>query len=196
MAALGAVNYEPVNAAYTTAGGSGVPQMIRYPEKASSTYKQGVPLVLNGGYVQEAAFGSAELVLGFAIEPAHNLTGDGVADGGYSEGTARNMPSSKITPFGAWIKDGKNGVYIANGQTVFSISLKAGQTFTQALLVPGTLYGLTKDNTTGFWYLDNTDTSGNNAVAELIGVDPSAPNTVADGARVFFRITSSKRVFT
>jgi hypothetical protein len=189
---IGAVNYEPVNAAYVTAGGTHVPETRRLPEKAGKTFKQGVPLVFNGGYVEEATFGSAQLVIGFSQEPGHNLASDGVSnDAVVNHGAARNMPSSKIIPVGAWFSDGRCGVYIANSLTVFSIALKAGQVFTQAMV--GGTYGLVKDNTSGFWYLDNEDTSGDNAVAEVIGVDSSAPNTASGGARVFFRIIPSKR---
>lgn len=189
---LGAVNYEPVNAAYVTPGSTTVPETRRIPEKATQTFKQGVPLVLNGGYVQEAAFGSAELVIGFSQEPGHNLASDGVgAAATVNLGAARNMPSSVIIPVGAWFSDGTCGVYIAGSINVFSIALKAGQVFTQAMV--GATYGLTKDGTTGYWYLDNTDTTGDNAVAEVIAMDSSSPNTTTDGCRVFFRIIPSKR---
>jgi hypothetical protein len=82
---------------------------------------------------------------------------------------------------------------MANGLTVFSIALKTGQVFTQALIIAGTLYGLTKDATSHFWYMDTTVTSGNSAVANLIGVDPSSPNTAAGGTRVFFQFAEASR---
>lgn len=190
---LGQVAYEPI--AIWRTEREGAPAMERFPEAATQTFKNGTPLTLASGYLAAAAFGGTEIVYGISTEPAHNLATSGTA-AQLSEGTAQNQASSVITPVGAWIRDGKIGVYRANDENVFSISLKAAQVFTQALIVnPATLYGLTKDSTTGFWYLDNTDTSGDNAVAILLGVDPSCPNTAAGGCRVFFKFAPSKRFF-
>lgn len=192
-AVLGQVAYEPIQI-WRVDQGAGFPQMQRALESATQTFKPGVPLTLSSGYLIEAAFSSADIVYGISAEPAHNLAVSGTAEQGTSEGTAQNQTSSRIIPAGAWMKDGKVGVYQANAKNIFSISLKAAQVFTQALIVnPATLYGLTKDSTTGFWYLDNTDTSGNNAVAVLLGVDPSCPNTAAGGCRVFFQFAATKR---
>ena len=169
--------------------------MERQLESATQTFKNGVPLTLSSGYLIEASFSGADIVYGVSSEPAHNLATSGTAQQ-LSEGTAQNQASSVITPVGAWIRDGKIGLYRADDENIFSISLKATQTFSQALIVnPATLYGLTKDGTTGFWYLDTSDTSGNNAVAILLGVDPSCPNTSAGGCRVFFKFAPSKRFF-
>lgn len=192
---LGVVNYEPCKPYRTIAGGSGVPQQMRLAEDATQTYKEGVPLMFVSGVLQECAFSSADIVVGFSAERGHNLTTADTAEAGYSEGTARNQASSRIIPPGAWMKDGKCGVFIADENTIFSIALKATQTFSNALLVAGTLYGITKDSTSGFWYLDTADTSGNNAVLELIGMDPSSPNTSAGGCRVLVRVAAAKRYF-
>lgn len=191
---LGKVSYEPIKAVRLLSG-LGMPAFERVPEAATQTFKTGVPLVLSGGNAQEAAFGGAEVIYGVSAEPGHNLTVAATAEQGYSEATPPNQASAKTIPVGAWTKDGRCGVYRADGNTIFSIALKAGQVFTQALIIPGTKYGLVKDGTSGFWYLDNTDTAGDNAVAEIVGNDDSAPNTVADGARVFFRFTSTLRAF-
>lgn len=188
------VVYEPIKAVRVLSSQGASPQMVRELEGASKTFKLGVPLVLSSGYVQEAAFSGAEIVYGVSAEPAHNLTVAGTAQD-LSEGTPPNQTSAVTTPIGAWIRDGRCGLYAANGSTVFSIALKAGQVFTQAMIAASTYYGLTKDGTTGFWYLDNTDTSGDNAVAVVIGVDPSCPNTVAGGSRVFFQFKAALRFF-
>ena len=191
---LGQVAYEPIKI-WNTIQGLGFPASLRRPEGATQTFKQGVPLTLSSGFLIEAAFSSADIVYGISSEDAHNLAvaGTGTQE---SEGTPPNQPSAVITAVGAWPKDGNIGLYEANGNNVFSISLKATQTFTQALILnPATLYGLTKDATSGFWYLDTTDTTGNNAVAHLLGVDPSCPNTSAGGCRVFFSFGSAVRFF-
>lgn len=194
-AVLGQVTYEPIKI-WNTIQGLGFPAMLRRPQGATQTFQLGVPLTLSSGYLIEATFSAADIVYGFSTEPGANLAAAGVAQQS-SEGTPPNQPSAVITASGAWPKDGLVGLLEANANNVFSISLKAAQVFTQALITnPATLYGLTKDSTTGFWYLDNTDTSGNNAVAHLLGVDPSCPNTAAGGCRVFFQVDSTKRFFT
>lgn len=162
------MGYRPI-VAVRTLSGVGVPAQDRLGEKASQTFLQGVPLVFHSsGYLQEAAFGSPEIVAGVSVEPAHNLTTAGTAQDGTSEGTPPNQ-TGKIIPVGAWMKLGDIGFYLANGQNVFLASLKSGQTYSAALLVPSTYYGLTKDGTTGFWYIDTADTSGDNAVVQLVG---------------------------
>ena len=191
---LGQVSYEPIKV-WNTIQGLGFPVADRDPEGATQTFQIGVPLILSAGFLIEASFSGADIVYGVSYEPAHNYAVAGVAQQ-LSQGTPPNQPSAVITPVGAWPNDGNIGLYQANGNTVFSIALKAGQVFTQALIVnPATLYGITKDATTGFWYLDNTDTAGNNAVAILQGVDPSCPNTTTGGCRVFFQFAPSKRFF-
>lgn len=190
---LGKVSYEPIKPYRTIAGNASFPAMSRLDESATQTFKMGVPLIFSSGLLVETAFSGADVIVGFAAEPGHNLTTGGTAQDGVSEGTAPNQPSSKIIPIGAWVRDGKCGIYNADANTIFSGALKSGQVFADTLLIAGTYYGLTKDNTSGFWYVDNTVTSGNSAVVQLIGVDPSCPNTVADGSRVFFTIKSAQR---
>lgn len=191
---LAPVSYEPIKAVRVLSSQAATPALVRAPEAASQTTQVGVPLRLVSGYVQACTFAGADIVYGVAAEPAHNLTTAGTAQN-ESEGTPPNQPSAITTAVGAWIRDGNQGTYMANGQTVFSIALKAGQVFTQALLLPSTLYGIVKDTASGFWYLDNTITTGNGAVAELIGYDASSPNTVTGGTRVFFIFGSTKRFF-
>lgn len=159
--------YRPI-VAVRTLNGVGFPAQDQQAEAATQTFKQGVPLVFSSGNLQEAAFGGAEVVVGVSVEPGHNLTTANTAEPAYSEGTPPNQ-TGKIIPVGAWMRSGKISYYLANGQNVFLASLKSGQTFAQSLMISGTYYGLTKDATTGFWYIDTSDTSGDNAVVELVG---------------------------
>lgn len=191
---LSPVAYEPIKAVRVLSSQGSTPQMIREAEAATQTFQIGVPVVLSSGTLIECTFSGADIPYGISAEHAHNLTTANTAQD-LSEGTPPNQASAITTPVGAWPRDGKLGVYAANAQTVFSIALKAGQVYAITMLAAGTLYGLTKDNTSGFWYLDNTDTSGNNAVARILGVDSSCPNTVADGCRVFFQFDETKRYF-
>jgi hypothetical protein len=191
---LSPVSYEPIRALRTSAGGSSFPVMYRTDEAATQTFKVGTPVMLSSGNVAEITYGGANIIYGVSYEPAHNLTTAGTAQD-LSEGAPQNQPLAITTPIGAWPRDGKCGIYAANGQTTWSIALKVGQVFTQALLVAGTLYGIVKDSTSGFWYLDNTVTSGNNAVAELLDFDDTCPNSATYGCRVFFQIAAAKRYF-
>lgn len=188
-----AIGYEPIKVAYTL-NGLGFPPMTREPEAATQTFQIGVPLVLSSGNLQEAAFGAAELIYGFSMEPGSNLTVAGTAQG-LSELTPPNQPNAITEPIGARIRDGKIGVVQATGDVVFTIVLQLGDVFTQALVVPGTLYGIAKDGTSGFWYLDKDDTAGDNAVLEILGHDSSGPNSATLGSRVFVRVGATKRVF-
>lgn len=169
--------------------GLGFPLMDRGPEAASKTFKIGVPLSLVSGYLQETDFATDTIVHSFSSEQAHNLTAAGTAQDA-SEGTPINQPNAKITPVGAWIRDGLVGYYAADGKSTFLISLKDGQTFSQALVTSGALYGLTKDGTTGLWYLDTADTAGANAVLRVVGPDPTGNTT-----RVEVQVDATKRFF-
>lgn len=187
-----AVAYEPIK--IWNSAGVGTSRGSRHSEGATQTFKLGVPLVLSSGHVVEAAFGAAEIVFGVSAEPAHNNAVAGVGTT-LSVGTPPNQPSASIIPIGAPINDGRCGYYEANGDNRFTIMLADGQVFTPALVTSGALYGLVKDGTSGFWYIDPTDTTGDNAVVKIDGVDPSSPNTVAAGARVIFHFDSDFRHF-
>lgn len=179
--------YRPI-VAVRTLSGTGFPAQDRWGEKAHLTMPQGVPLMLSGGYVLEADFsGGASVVAGVSVEPAHNLDTDATAKYS-SEGTPPNQSSAVITPVGAWIKDGTMGFYLADGRNVFLISLKSGQTF-DATKNGGGPYSLTKDGTTGFWYLDYTATGANASVA--IPVDGVSD----DNTLVLFQFKSTQRTF-
>lgn len=184
-----AVSYEPIRL-YRVLG-EGFPLIKHPPEAATQTCKQGVPMVLSSGNAQECAFGGAEIVYGVSVEAGHNLAVAATAEE-LSVATPPNQASAKTIPLGAPIKDGTIGVYAADGRNEFSVMLKDGQVFTAAMV--GTTYGLTKDSG-GYWYLDNTDTTGDNAVATVTGLDSSSPNTVAGGARVSFIFKASLRAF-
>ncbi len=192
---LAPVSYEAIKAVRTLGSAAAFPQMSRQLEAATQTFSYGVPMRLVAGYLQECSFVAADTVYGVSTEKAHNLTVAGTAQDLNDAGPPPNQPSAVITPAGAAIRDGMMGYYAANGLSVFSIALKLGQVFTQGLIVPGTLYGLTKDATSTFWFLDTTVTGGNSAVASLIGVDGTCPNSATYGCRVFFQFAAARRAF-
>jgi hypothetical protein len=160
--------------------------------KASrKTFKQGTILKLSSGNLVAGdtadPWSAADVVFGVSAEPAHNLTTANTAEPAVSAGTPPNQASAKIIPVGAWNADGTIMYYRANGVNVFAISLASGQTFAQANIVAGSYYALKYDSTTKYWYLDNTDTTGNNAVAEIVG--PLSDDT----SWVAFRFKASQR---
>ncbi len=173
---------------------SGVTQLVdAIAEAASQTFKRGVPLRLSSGTLVECdsndPWGSADVVVGVSVGAGKNLTTADTAEEGYSIGSAPNQSSSKIIPLGVPVKSGKCSFYRADGRNVFEISLASGQTFATANIVAGSYYAIKKDATTGYWYLDNTDTSGNNAVATIVGVNPN------DSTKVRFQFKSSQRLY-
>lgn len=205
---LGTVSYEPIKAIETVAGHGSVPRMFRTPEKNGLTTQIGVPMILSGGFLQEASFVAADVVYGISTEPGHNLTTSGVGTTGLSEYSAPNQPSSLIIPIGSHMRDGNIGVYAADALNVFSAAVKyttlpnpannvagVSQVFQQSMIQAGVFYGLVKDATSGFWYVDLTVTNGNNAVVQLVGVDPSSPNDGVNGTRVFFQFKPAQRFF-
>lgn len=215
--ALAPVFYEPIRAVRIAGAGTALPSMRQWPEFNGLSTQIGVPLQLTaGGFVQEWATTAPNTVFGVSQEPGHNLTTAGVAQAGLSEYAPPNQPSALIIPPGSHIRLGTLGLYIADGNNVFSIALKittpavpgttgVSQVFTQSLIQPGTYYGLVKDTTgfaaqgiaaSNFWYLDTSVTNGNNAVAVLLGVDPSSPNDGVNGTRVFFQFKSGQRYWT
>lgn len=190
---LAPVSYEAVKPVKILSSQGVTPTSQRQLEAATQTFNYGVPLMLNASqYIVEFSSAAANLVYGVAQEPAHNLVTPGVAQD-LNQKSPPNQPGAITTPIGAWPVDGRMGLYEANGQTVFSIALKLGQVFTQSMI--GGTFGLTKDATSGFWFLDNTVTTGNSAVAICLENDSSAPNSATYGARVFFTFAQAKRVF-
>lgn len=185
-----AVSYEPIR--LIRSYGDGGALMKHPPEAATATFKEGVPVYLVTGNAAETTFAAAQTVYGVSAEAAHNLTTAGTAEE-LSVATPPNQSSAKTIPVGAPIKDGTLGVYAADGRNEFSIALKDGQVYASTML--GGTYGLTKDSSSGYWYLDNTDTTGDNAVAKVTGLDSSSPNSATLGARVFFQFIASLRAF-
>lgn len=172
--------------------GPGFPAGDRYPEDASETFNRGVPVFLDGdGMVNEVttSFGGTETVLGISAEPGHNLTTQNTAETGNEHGPPIGMSSGKIPAIGSPMKDGKVQVIHANGSTVFRAALTDGQTYSAALVQPGTRYELARESN-GYWSVDSTDTgTGADHVVEIVGEDPNSTE------HVLFRFTSSKRAF-
>lgn len=181
--------YEPIRLVRTLNGSQ--PAFLRALEAATQTFNEGVPLVLSSGYVQEAAFGGSEVVYGVSAERGHNLAAAGVAQE-LNEGDPPNQPSAVTTPVGAWVRDGKCGLWLADGNNVFSAKMLASETFDQSY-VTSTRYTLVKDGTSLYWYVTiaSPGTDDEDCI-NILGQDPSTPNT-AGNVRVFFMFNASAR---
>lgn len=154
----------------------------RFPEKAgqkvgSATYLMiGVPVHLNGGYVEvsDTIDGTDDKFLGFSLEGGHNLASDGVAGSGamVDQGSPPNQSSAKIIPGGAWPTDGTMGVALGGTINEFVGTLGNSSDGTLAITAQtqrGSVYGLTKDATNNFWYVDqNITTAAGGACVEIV----------------------------
>jgi hypothetical protein len=92
---------------------------------------------------------------------------------------------------GAPLSDGQMGFYVANDQVWFKAKTDSAHTLAQADI--GAIYGLTKDGTCNYWYVDTTITAVNSGacvrVTELI--DPIG--TV--GGLVAFEVMAVRQQF-
>jgi hypothetical protein len=175
------------------------PETRRMYEKATQTFLQGTPVQIDiaggTGFIIAAPTptGATNVIAGIAQEPAHNLTTSGVGTQGitYGAGTVPNQPNAILLAGGGPIIDGTIGLYVANDLTEFIGIFGDSNTAANAVLAQamvGALFGLAKDATTHFWYVDNHVTvEADGACVEIIElVDPIGTLN----GRVGFRIAS------
>jgi len=135
------------------------------------------------------SFGGTETVLGVSAEAGHNLTTQNTAEVGSEHGTPQGMSAAGISAVGSPMKDGKVQVLHATGNATWRAALTDGQTYSAALVQPGTLYELARESN-GYWSVDSTDTgTGADHVVEIVGADPNSTE------HVLFKFTRSKRAF-
>lgn len=174
----------------------------RFAEKLTQTFLFGTPVQVDvagaSGFViacPAMTSVATAIIMGFSNEAAHNLAASGTAPAGGAQQTAGapvNQPLALIIPGGAWPADGTIGIQIAADVNEF-IGLEGGSTtdadgtIAQAHL--GAIFGLTKDATTGYWYVDiDKNTAALGACVEIIGfVDPVGTLH----GRVIFRVTKA-----
>lgn len=151
-------------AARTVSGNQ--PVMRRLTETSAQTFKNGVPVTVTSGAVVEWSGNNPQtnIIAGIAKEAGQNLTNTGVPDT-LNYGSVPNQPSAVNIPVGAPISDGLIAVEMASQDSVFWGQVLSGQT-----PVVGTNYGMTKDGTTNYWYVDTTKT-GANAVCTVVALD-------------------------
>lgn len=184
-----------------------LPLTQRLPQATTQTFNAGTPVSLSSGNIQATATinGTSVVVAGIAQQPGDNLATAGTAPIGGSKvtyGTVPNQTSAVNIPIGAPMSDGLTGVFIASDFTVFQGVVDSAHTTTASDI--GTIYGLTKDSTTGNWFVDTTITaSGSGACVEItefvdpVGTGFQGSTTTTTGGRVAFRFTRTyQQMFT
>ena len=183
MAALLSVHY-PIQPIITTSGNTEGTEGI--PEKATQTFKLGVFVQLNAGYVQQwdgATYING--IVGVSLIPASNLATNGLGaptNFGQITGTGAiqtwgyvvNQPNAVNIAYGTPITDGRTLVALANQDTIFEIQCDAstGGVYGLTQANVGTQYGVTID-AGGTMYLDiGKTTVGTNTCLQVIRLSP------------------------
>jgi hypothetical protein len=179
--------------------GQGTQPSQRMLEKAGQTFQQGVPVQVDvagaTGFIIECpsmTSAATALIQGISQEAASNLTTSGVAQTQNLSYKVPNQPNAVVTPIGAPPNDGTVGLYIGMDQQTFVGLLGNSTTAANAILAQSmvdSLMGLTKDATTGFWYVDMIKTTvGAGACVQIVSL-VDAVGTL--NGRVEFRITKA-----
>jgi hypothetical protein len=172
-------------------------RMERLAENAGETALNGVPVLLTSGYVGESPTinDGTDFILGFSTEPFSNLSSDGVAKT-LTYGHVQNQPDAVNIPIGAPINDGTIGVEIATDNVEFIGMLATTGPASVALAQAdiGAVYGLTKNATTGYWFVDKAITTiAGGACVRVTGL--ADPIGTVDG-RVSFTVLSERQQFS
>jgi len=165
-------------------------KMMRIAEAATRTFKQGAVVVVTIGYVNESAAIQLDTtqIAGFATEAAHNQTAAGTPGPGLTYGSVPNQASAKIIAVGSPPEDGCCGVDVACEDTLF-----VGYTNTEAVLAVtdrGAKAGLTKDGTSGFWFVDRNQTVAFGLVVEIVELLDAVGTS---GGRVIFKVNKANQ---
>ena len=183
MAANLSVHF-PIIPIITTSGNTEQTQEI--PEKATQTFKAGVFVQFNAGYVQQwdgATYTNG--ILGISEIPGQNLASNGAGaptNFGQITGTGAiqtygsvvNQPSGVNIALGTPIATGRSVVALANSDTIFEIQVDAssGSTYGATQANVGSQFGVTIDSG-GTMYLDLAKTTvGTNTCLQIIKLNP------------------------
>jgi hypothetical protein len=163
-----------------------LPQILRMAEAANVTVNAGTPVAITtAGYLAErlqTGPPTARYIAGFTTEAGHNLTVPAlppVGGSGLYYGSVPSQINARNVPLGAPMADGALGIHVANDETEFVGATIS--TYALATTDLGNQFGISKDATTGNWYLDPLATV---AVLIVAFVDPIGTL----GGRVAFRV--------
>lgn len=156
--------------------GTSNPTMRRLPEKAGQTFLIGTPVrveAASGFLIANPAIVSVAtaIVAGIAAEFGHNLAASGVG-ASLTYGSVQNQSAAVLIPVGAPLSDGQCGLTVATDENIF-IGLLGGSVTdadgTTAQTDVGAIFGLTKDATTNYWYVDkDITTTAGGACVEVV----------------------------
>jgi hypothetical protein len=174
----------PIIPLITTSGNTEQTQGI--PEKATQTFKLGVFVQLNAGFVQQWDGATYSLgIVGVSLIPASNLATNGAgAPAAFGQvtgaiaiqtyGSVINQPNALNIAMGTPVTDGRTLVAVANSDTIFEIQCDAssGAVYTLTQANVGTQYGVTID-AGGTMYLDiGKTTVGTNTCVQVQRLNP------------------------
>jgi len=166
-----------------------LPTIQKLPEKAALQIKFGTPVVLSSGYlIERTAISSVAtaIIAGISGEAGHNLTADGTAQGGMTYGSVQGQPAAVNIAIGSPFADGTLLTLLAVDESIFRGKTDAAHTV--AVTDIGTLVGLTKDATSGLWFVDTTIvTAATGSCVEI--TELIEPGVV--GGQVAFRFTKA-----
>jgi hypothetical protein len=189
----------PIEAVQTISGNQW--KATRLIEEAAQTFLIGTPVSIASGDGGIQAWDGTTLnaaqgsITGVSYEAASNLstTGKGAPapfqglsgpGSAITFGSVPNEPSAVNIPHGAPINDGRVGFISGVADNVFSAAFgDTAVATTPAATDVGLTYGLTKETSSGFWYVDKGKTSTSSAV-QVMALDPR--DTPAAGSRVLF----------
>lgn len=187
-----------------------MPYTVANPEKASQTFKQGVPVQLNAGFTQQwDGTTLAAGILGICLQPGQNLPSNGYgAPAPFGQiqgpqaiqtyGSVQYQPNAVNIAVGTPMSDGRTLLTQASPNVVFegqtdnsAGTVASDYTPTQAMV--GSQFGLTFDSN-GYCYVDlGKDTPGTNTCVLLVGLSPVDGSIV--NARVRFQFLAAAQQF-
>lgn len=157
----------PIKVYKTQSTGSGMAQVDRKAEKLTQTFLIGTPVNIDSGtgFLQACpaiVSVATAVIAGISTENGSNLTASGVAKTLNLPNAPQNQSAAIITPYGAPANDGTCGFAIAmEGQ--YFVGILGGSVTdadgTSAQTDIGAIFGLTKDATTKYWYVDKDITT-------------------------------------
>jgi hypothetical protein len=203
-------------AAYQDMGGAVSFPMKGLIEEAGQTFLLGTPVQVNATDGGVQAWDGTTLtagIAGFSTQPGQNMgtTGSGAPTlpygpisgygslvGNFAPPGDSNQPLAVITPPMVPITDGYTYFLIAAPTTLFigtlgSSSGTPGPVATTNQQV-GVAYGLTKDASSNYWYVD-TNKTGANAAVRIVGLYPLEPVGTVGGHVIFSVLNAVAQIF-
>lgn len=201
----------PIGSVQTDSGNTPLTRAVA--EQAGQTFKVGVPVQLNAGFIRQwDGTTITSGIAGFSLTPGANLPTNGKgAPGGFGQvgapGTTLTYGYVPFTaaglniPVGAPMSDGRTLFESAIGDVIYEAVFdnSAGAVaadYTPPVNVLGLSYGLTAD-ANGMFYIDGAKTTvGTNTVVQIVGVNPidlTATGGNSVNMRLRFKVATTAR---